>query len=213
MSRIRERKNMVEHQIRARGIKNENLLKAFYLVPRHRFVPSRLKENAYEDRPLPIGEGQTISQPYIVALMTSLADIKPGEKVLEVGTGSAYQTAILAFMGCRVYSIERNKELARKAAKLLKKLNINDIKLCVGDGSRGWPENGPYDAVIVTAAAPSPPEPLLSQLADGGRLVIPVGGKDLQELMVYLREGGGIKNISGGGCRFVPLKGEYGWKD
>ncbi|MGM0568733.1 MAG: protein-L-isoaspartate(D-aspartate) O-methyltransferase, partial [Elusimicrobiota bacterium] len=163
MNQQKQRDEMVQSQLMARGIKDEKVLEAFRRVPRHKFVSDGFSESAYQDSPLPIGGGQTISQPYMVALMTELAKVNPGDKVLEVGTGSLYQAAILAYMGAQVYSMERKKELAQRAAELLKKIKINDIRIQVGDGSRGWPENAPYDSIIVTAAAPQPPDPLIEQ--------------------------------------------------
>lgn len=207
-----ERDRMVQRQLLRRGISDKGVLEAFRKVPRHKFVPSSHSSSAYSDRPLSIGFGQTISQPYMVALMTELADIKPSDKVLEIGTGSGYQAAILQSMGAKVYSVERKKELAEKTMKLLKKMQINGIKIRVGDGTRGWQEYSPYNSIIVTAAAPSAPQPLLEQLGDGARLVIPVGDRLLQELVVFKKEKGKIEKESHGGCRFVPLLGEYGWQ-
>ncbi len=213
MNRQNEREEMVRTQLIRRGISDGKVLDAFKKVPRHIFVPPGQVSEAYGDYPLPIGSGQTISQPYIVALMTELACVQPGGRVLEIGTGCAYQAAILHSMGAKVYSVERKKELADRAEALLKKLQINDIKILVGDGTLGWPENAPYDSIIVTAAAPEPPLPLFKQLAEGGRLVVPAGSRLLQELMVFVKTSSGIKSESHGGCRFVPLIGKYGWKN
>ncbi len=204
---------MVKTQLIRRGISDENVLNAFRKVPRHMFLSPGQASDAYGDFPLPIGSGQTISQPYIVALMTELARIKPGDRVLEIGTGCAYQSAIIHAMGAKVYSVERKKELAEKAGELLKKMQINDIRILVGDGTLGWPENAPYDSIVVTAAAPEAPPSLFEQMEEGGRLVIPTGGRLFQELMVFVKTSSGIESESHGGCRFVPLIGKYGWKN
>ncbi|MCD6363066.1 MAG: protein-L-isoaspartate(D-aspartate) O-methyltransferase [Synergistetes bacterium] len=203
---------MVESQIEIRGIKDERVLRAMMRVPRHLFVPEEYRERAYDDHPLPIGEGQTISQPYIVALMTSLLDLKGNEKVLEIGTGSGYQAAILAELAKEVYSVERIPALAVKAAETLEKLGYKNVRVKVGDGTLGWEENAPYDAIIVTAAAPKVPTPLIKQLKIGGRLVIPIGERFIQSLYKYVkREDGSLDGEDFGGCVFVPLKGKEGW--
>lgn len=198
---------MVEEQLKKRGIKDERLLEAFYRVPRHRFVPESSAAEAYGDHPLPIGEGQTISQPYIVALMTEALQLKGGEKVLEIGTGSGYQTAILAELAGEVFSIERISSLAERARSLLGELGyLGKVRLAVGDGCRGWPEEAPFDAVIVTAGAEKVPPALLEQLAEGGRMVIPVGPQLWgQSLELYTKTRKSIEKQQLCGCRFVPL--------
>lgn len=206
------RANMVEYQLRRRGIKDERVLKAFLKVPRHKFVRSQDIWHAYEDYPLSIGYGQTISQPYMVAIMTELLELKGEERVLEIGTGSGYQAAILAELAKEVFSIERIPELAHKAEKILQELGYTNFKVIVGDGSKGLPEHAPYDAIIVTAAAPRPPQSLLEQLKDKGRLVIPVGSRKLQDLLRITRFGNEFKMENFGPCLFVPLIGEAGWK-
>jgi len=210
----KQRQKMVDSQIRARGIADERLLAAMEKIPRHLFVDSGLTEQAYNDNPLPIGESQTISQPYIVALMTEALALTGKEKVLEIGTGSGYQTAILAELAGQVFSVERIASLASAARKWLDQLNYFNVAIRVGDGTYGWREEAPYDGIIVTAGAPRIPQILVEQLAIGGRLVIPVGGRISQELFRVTRlseEAGDIKKESLGGCRFVDLIGEYGW--
>jgi protein-L-isoaspartate(D-aspartate) O-methyltransferase len=208
LSRIR----MVEYQIEARGIHNPRVLDAMREIPRHLFVPPEFRESAYQDRPLPIGKGQTISQPYIVAMMTELLEIGPGDKVLEVGTGSGYQAAILAKLARFVVTIERLPEIASAAEKLFESLNISNVKVITGDGTEGYPPEAPYDAIIVTAATPDIPPPLTRQIADRGRLVAPVGSRDLQNLIRIRRHGDLIDRESYGGVVFVPLLGRYGWQ-
>ncbi|NYT04818.1 MAG: protein-L-isoaspartate(D-aspartate) O-methyltransferase [Methanomicrobiales archaeon] len=210
-SALRER--MVRDQIASRGIGNPRVLAAMRAVPRHRFVPAAVQESAYEDRPLPIGEGQTISQPYIVALMTDLLDPGPGEKVLEIGAGSGYQAAILSRLAAQVVSIERLPDIAEGARRNLAALGISNVEVIVADGTEGYPEKAPYDAIIITAAAPSVPPPLLDQLAEGGRLVAPVGDIMVQTLVVVEKKGGKTTTRSYGGVCFVPLIGAYGWHD
>ncbi len=203
---------MVKNQIEMRGIKDKRVLRAMMRVPRHLFVPEEYRKRAYEDHPLPIGEGQTISQPYIVALMTSLLELKGDEKVLEIGTGSGYQAAILAELAGEVYSVERIPSLAIKAAETLEKLGYKNVHIKVGDGTLGWEENAPYDAIIVTAAAPKVPSSLIKQLKVGGRLVIPIGERFIQSLHRYIKgKDGNLKGEDFGGCVFVPLKGKEGW--
>jgi protein-L-isoaspartate(D-aspartate) O-methyltransferase len=201
------RDRMVRDQIAARGITNERVLAALGRVPRHRFVPAAQRDAAYGDHPLPIGHGQTISQPYIVALMTDLADLQPGESVLEIGTGSGYQAAVLAEMGVRVKSIEIVPPLAEDASHLLRELGYDGIEVRAGDGYRGWPEGAPFDAILVTAAPPEIPQPLVEQLAIGGRLVVPVGTQ-LQELVVKTRTPEGLRDRTVLPVRFVPMTGE-----
>lgn len=210
-----ERRLMVEEQLISRGISDPAVLAAFREVPREKFVPPHLQDLSYIDAPLDIGEGQTISQPYTVAAMTQLLELKPSDKVLEVGTGSGYQAAILAEIVRRgkVFSIERIESLAERARKTLKNLKYLNVELIVGDGSRGLPDKAPFDAIIVTAAAPKIPQPLIEQLAAGGRLVAPIGGDFLQEMIrVTKNKDGSIRQEKFGGYRFVPLVGEYGWE-
>lgn len=204
---VKSRHEMVETQIRARGVRDPLVLAAMESVPRHVFVPESEAASAYDDRPLPIGSGQTISQPYIVAFMTEQLQLKGHEKVLEIGTGSGYQTAVLAKLAKEVYSIEILEGLASAAGKRLVGLGLGNVRLRVGDGYRGWSEAAPFDAIIVTAAPERVPPPLLAQLAPGGRMVIPVGAF-YQELKVIERTGEGFKETSVLPVRFVPLVGE-----
>lgn len=211
---FRERREKLVEHLRRRGIRDERVLSAMLKVPRHLFVPPELTEEAYNDYPLPIGCGQTISQPYIVALMTEALEVRENHRVLEIGTGSGYQCAILAELAKEVYSVERIPELALKAQKVLSLLGYNNVRIKIDDGTLGWPEYAPYDRIIVTAGAPKIPEPLLEQLDKGGIMVIPVGDEYSQELLVVtkLTEDGKVKIKSLGGCVFVKLRGEYGWK-
>ncbi|MFB3905873.1 MAG: protein-L-isoaspartate(D-aspartate) O-methyltransferase [Acidobacteriota bacterium] len=208
----RAREQMVQHQLKARGIRDQRVLEAFQRVPREEFVPPDLAHRAYTDNPLPIGQGQTISQPFMVAVMTEAARIQPGEKVLELGTGSGYQTAILLELGTRVYSIERIPELYRQAQERLSGLGYTGWTLKHGDGTLGWPEFSPYDAILVTAGAPDVPTPLLDQLALNGRLVIPLEEDFSQVLYTVVRTEQGFERRRGERCTFVPLIGEYGWR-
>ena len=203
-----QRRRMVAEQIRARGVHDARVLRALLAVERHRFVPAPLRAEAYTDRPLPIGSGQTISQPYVVAVMTELAGVEPGERVLEVGTGSGYQAAILAELAREVYSIEIVPELAARAAALLAELGYRNVHVETGDGYRGWPDAAPFDAIVVTAAPPSVPPPLLEQLAPGGRLVIPVGEGEEQVLEVWEHTPAGVRVTRKFPVRFVPMTGE-----
>ena len=205
-----ERQHMVDSQLRARGIKDRRLLDAMARVPRHEFVAERYREQAYEDHPLPIGEGQTVSQPYIVALMLEALEIQPQDTVLEVGTGSGYQTALVAELVRHVYTIERHAELAQQAEAILARLGYRNVSISVGDGSEGWPETAPYDAIVVSAAAPLIPPALLEQLREGGRMVVPVGPLDMQELQLVRKERGRVMISFLEGCRFVPLIGTQG---
>ncbi len=207
------RQTMVRDQIMARGIKDKKILKAFTDVPRHKFVEDYLKYKAYDDYPLSIGFGQTISQPYMVAIMTEALMLKPESKVLEIGTGSGYQAAILSKLANFVYSIERLAPLASRARKTLDELGIFNVHIIIGDGSKGYTREAPFDRIIVTAGAPYTPEALIEQLAPEGMLVIPVGDQYLQDLKRITRKKNGIKTESLGGCRFVKLIGENGWKD
>lgn len=205
----RARREMVETQIKARGIEDERLLEAMLRVERHKFVPAHMRHLAYTDRPLPIGEGQTISQPYIVALMTELLKLDGDEKVLEIGTGSGYQAAILGELAKKVYTIEILEPLARQSEKLLKDLGYENITVKHGDGFFGWEEHAPFDAIIVTCAPPNIPQPLIDQLAEGGRMVIPVGPEwRWQDLFVVEKSRGEIEKESVATVRFVPMTGE-----
>ena len=211
--RADERSSMVERQIRARGISNPRVLEAMREIPRHIFIPHPYDTSAYEDNPLPIGNGQTISQPYIVALMTELLDPKHDDKLLEIGSGSGYQTAILAALSQQVTSIERISSVADLARKNLAALGEKNVRIVVGDGTLGYPADAPYDGILITAATPAIPQPLIDQLAMGGRLVAPVGGRESQELVTLTRNTRGLVRASHGGVRFVPLIGEHGWAD
>ena len=206
------RLKMVEEQIISRGIKDPRVIAAMKKVPRHLFVEEALQSQAYNDHPLPIGEKQTISQPYMVALMTEALQLKEKEKVLEIGAGSGYQTAILAELAEKVFSIERIRSLAIKARQLLYELGYFNVEIKIFDGTYGWVEEAPFDAIIVTAGAPDIPQPLLDQLAMGGRLVIPVGDAYVQDLIRVTKTEEGIKKEDLGGCRFVKLIGKYGWE-
>jgi protein-L-isoaspartate(D-aspartate) O-methyltransferase len=204
---------MVEHQLRGRGIHDEAVLAAMGELPRERFVPPDEQVDAYRDEALGIAAGQTISQPYMVARMTELLAPRPGMHVLEVGTGSGYQAAVLATLGCRVVSVERHAELAASAAALLVELGFGgQVHVVVGDGSLGWPAEAPYEGIIVTAAAPRFPPSLIAQLVEGGRLVIPVGSRELQDLVVAIRRGDRLEEHHAGGCIFVPLVGAEGFE-
>ncbi len=205
------REEMVRKQLESRGIHDPRVLSAIASVPRHRFVDGALRSRAYGDHALPIGGGQTISQPFMVALMTQALELAGGEKILEIGTGSGYQTAILAEFTPRVFSIERDPELSRAAAAILAELGYGNAILKTGDGSLGWPEHAPFDRILVTAGAPAVPPTLLAQLADPGRLVVPVGDRDLQTLEVVDRRGGTMTRRRLVDCAFVPLLGQEGW--
>lgn len=200
-----ERRHMVESQLRSRGIHDRRLLKAMASVPRHEFVEAPYREQAYDDHPLPIAAGQTISQPYIVALMLDLLHLEPSSRVLEIGTGSGYQTALLAQLAAHVYSVERHPELARQAEDTLSGLGFNNISVVAGDGSHGLIEHAPFDAIIVSAAASQVPPALFEQLREGGRMIIPVGPPEAQELQLVRKQGGKALVTLREGCRFVPL--------
>jgi protein-L-isoaspartate(D-aspartate) O-methyltransferase len=206
-----QRKEMVRRQIERRGIRDPRLLDVMRSIPRHLFVPVGEAERAYNDGPLQIGSGQTISQPYIVAVMTDLLELKGEENVLEVGTGSGYQAAVLGKMARCVHSVERYPALASKAEGMLRQVGLTDVVVHVGDGSLGWPQGAPYDGILVTAAAPSVPRALLEQLADRGRLVIPVGGQNGQDLQRWQRVGERFEQESIFPVVFVPLRGKSGW--
>lgn len=208
------RARAVALDLERRGVRDERVLAAMGAVRRECFVPRHLADFAYDDNPLPIGEGQTISQPYIVALMSEAAEISPTDKVLEVGTGSGYGAAILASLAEEVWTIERHERLAGDARRHLRAVGIDNVRVVVGDGSQGWPEEAPYDAIIVTASAPSIPVALKEQLADGGRLVLPTGPQHwVQTLLRVRRKGQDYRKEDLGAVRFVPLIGEQGWAD
>lgn len=203
---------MVERQLRARGIASPRVLEQMRTVPRHSFVVPAIHDQAYDDNALPTRNNQTISQPYIVALMTELLDPRPGQRVLEIGTGSGYQTLILARLAGQVISIERYADLAEAARQAIAPFDPGNITVLVGDGTRGAADHAPFDRILVTAGAPTVPDPLRQQLADGGRLVIPIGDSMIQKMTVVTRRGEAFHEESGIGCRFVPLVGEHGWK-
>jgi protein-L-isoaspartate(D-aspartate) O-methyltransferase len=203
-----ERRRMVSEQLAARDVSDARVLSAMGSVPRHEFVPPEYRRAAYADQPLPIGGGQTISQPYVVALMTQLLQLRGGERVLEVGTGSGYQAAILAQLAKEVYSIEIDPELAKTAQETLARLGCDNVRVRAGDGFFGWPEAAPFDAIIVTAAAPRLPEKLVAQLREGGRIVLPVGSAGEQDLKVGIKREGRVELRSHGGVLFVPMTGE-----
>lgn len=209
----RMREKMVSTQIEARGIHDRRILDAMRKVPRHLFVSEALQDQAYGDFPLPIGEGQTISQPFIVAEMTQALDLTPQSTVLEIGTGSGYQTAVLAELAYKVFTIERVRSLFIATRKLFDQLKYHNIVARCSDGTLGWADEGPFDAIVVTAGAPEVPEPLVAQLKEAGRLVVPVGGRHSQTLVKLVRYPDGVRETNMGGCRFVKLIGNHGWKD
>ncbi|MGB7846224.1 MAG: protein-L-isoaspartate(D-aspartate) O-methyltransferase [Candidatus Acidiferrum sp.] len=207
------REAMVQTQLRKRGVKDERVLLAMTAVPRHEFVPPQSTGAAYADEPLAIGSGQTISQPYIVAAMTEALRLRGRERVLEIGTGCGYQTAVLSLLSQEVYSIEYRPELAQSAAERLQRLGYQNVHVHCGDGSLGLKEFAPYDAILVAAAAPSMPAPLLEQLNEGGRMIAPIGAEEHQQLLLLTRHGNDYASERRAGCRFVPLLGRHGWKD
>ena len=209
---LEQRRSMVEQQIRERDIGSPRLLEALLAVPRHLFVPGEYAAGAYTDQPLPIGEGQTISQPFMVAAMTDALELTGRERVLEVGTGSGYQAAVLSLLAGEVYTVESHASLALAARRRLARLGYTNVQVHTGDGTLGLPEAAPYDAIVVTAAAPRVPPPLAEQLAEGGRLVIPVGQSDQQELWQVRKTAGETTSRVLHYCRFVPLVGRYGWR-
>jgi protein-L-isoaspartate(D-aspartate) O-methyltransferase len=200
-------------RIRQKGISDLELLRLFDRVPRHEFVPEAVRHRAYEDVPVPIGYGQTASQPSLQALYMQLLRIGPDDRVLEIGTGSGYQTAILALLADRVYSVERVRELSHRARQALDAMRLSNVALLVGDGTVGWPTYAPYDAILVAAAAPDIPEPLVRQLAPGGRMLVPVGDRELQRLVLVTRTEEGIETEEVLDCTFVPLLGRFGWAE
>ena len=206
------RERMVKNQLIPRGIDDQEVLRVMAKIQRHLFMEEALLGEAYGDHPLPIGHKQTISQPYIVALMTEALELTGKEKTLEIGTGSGYQTAILAELSERVFTIERIRPLMEKARNLLNELGYTNILFKAFDGTLGWKEYEPYDAIMVTAGAPKIPKPLLDQLADGGRMIIPIGDRFSQKLIKIIKEEGSYKEEDFGGCRFVDLIGIHGWK-
>ncbi|MBX6363060.1 MAG: protein-L-isoaspartate(D-aspartate) O-methyltransferase [Gemmatimonadetes bacterium] len=208
----RARRELIE-TIRERGIDDLEILRAFDLVPRHLFLPEAVHHRAYEDAPIPIGFGQTASQPSLQALYLQTLGIGPNDRVLEVGTGSGYQTALLAHLAAHVYSIERVRELSVRARAALDRLRVPNVALLVGDGTVGWSRYAPYDAILVAAAAPQVPPALLAQLAPGGRMLIPVGGREEQRLLLYRRSGEGFEHEEVTRCAFVPLLGRFGWAE
>jgi protein-L-isoaspartate(D-aspartate) O-methyltransferase len=203
---------MVEEQLVRRGITDARVLEAMRKIPRHLFVEEALRDRAYGDHPLPIGEGQTISQPYIVAIMTQLLHLTGSEKVLEIGTGTGYQTAVLAELARRVCSVERIASLAARARATLEAMGYTNVWVRTADGTFGWPDEAPFDRILVSAAAPAVPEPLFEQLVEGGRMVLPVGDPFAQTLTVVDRVGGEKKISADSGCVFVKLIGKYGWE-
>ncbi len=210
---VRLREEMVKYHIEARGITDVNVLRALKKVPRHLFVSEALQDQAYGDFPLPIGDQQTISQPFIVAEMTQALDLGPKDRVLEIGTGSGYQAAVLAEIVFKVYTIERIRPLFSKVRKLFDTLNYHNIVTKYSDGTHGWSDESPFDAIIVTAGGPHIPETLINQLAIGGRMVIPVGDQNSQKLICIHKEKSGLIKRDLGGCRFVKLIGENGWME
>lgn len=208
----RARRELIE-TIRERGIDDLEILRVFDLVPRHLFLPEAVHHRAYEDAPIPIGFGQTASQPSLQALYLQTLGIGPRDRVLEVGTGSGYQTALLAHLAAHVYSIERVRELSVRARAALDRLRFPNVALLVGDGTVGWSRYAPYDAILVAAAAPQVPPALLAQLAPGGRMLIPVGGREEQRLLLYRRSGEGFEHEEVTRCAFVPLLGRFGWAE
>jgi protein-L-isoaspartate(D-aspartate) O-methyltransferase len=210
---LHQREEMVRRQIEQRGVRDPRLLEVMRRVPRHRFVPARYHAQAYQDGPLPIGLGQTISQPYIVAVMTDMLELSGGESVLEIGTGSGYQAAVLGELARAVHTVERHPLLAQTASDTLRDLGFANVFVHTGDGSLGWPPGAPYQAILVTAAAPRIPQPLVDQMEDGGTLVIPVGDRSGQDLERWRKTAGRILRESFFPVAFVPLRGQFGWGD
>ncbi len=205
--------NMIQTQLRRRGITDAAVLAAMESVPRHEFVPLEFREKSYDDVPLPIGDGQTISQPYIVAAMTAALHVRPSDRVLEIGAGCGYQAAILSRLAGEVFGVERRPELALSASARLERLGYANVHVHCGDGTLGMPDLAPFDAILVAAAAPAIPQPLLAQLAEGGRMIVPVGDAEHQELQLIEKRGKSVRTTILEGCRFVPLVGYHGWQD
>ena len=208
-----QREEMIEKQLRRRGIQDAAVLAAMAAVPRHEFVSEDVRAHAYDDLPLPIGSGQTISQPYIVAAMTTALHLQPGDRVLEIGTGCGYHAAVLSRLAKEVFTIERRPELAASASARLVRLGYSNAHVHCGDGTLGLPEFAPFDAILVAAAAPAVPKTLLAQLAEGGRIILPVGGAEHQELQLIEKHGDTFPTKMLEGCRFVPLLGYHGWQE
>jgi len=208
-----QREEMIEKQLRRRGVHDAAVLAAMAEVPRHEFVSEEVRVHAYDDLPLPIGSGQTISQPYIVAAMTAALHLQPGDRVLEIGTGCGYHAAVLSRLAKEIFTIERRPELASSASAKLARLGYSNAHVHCGDGTLGLPELAPFDAILVAAAAPAVPKPLLAQLAEGGRIILPVGGAEHQELQLIERRGDTFPTKMLEGCRFVPLLGYHGWQE
>ncbi|MEK6612022.1 MAG: protein-L-isoaspartate(D-aspartate) O-methyltransferase [Gemmatimonadota bacterium] len=205
------RRRLIE-ELRGKGIRDMAVLRALDLTPRHQFVPTGVRHRAYEDTPLPIGNGQTISQPWVHAIYLQTLGLKGDENVLEIGTGSGYQTVLLAHLCRHVYSVERIRPLLESARDAITACGVRNVSLLCGDGSFGWPEFAPYDAILVSAGSPEVPKPLLAQLAEGGRLIVPVGGREDQRLIEMTRQGDAYHRRELSGVRFVPLVGEHGWE-
>ena len=205
--------NMIQTQLRRRGITDAAVLAVMESVPRHKFVPREFREKSYDDVPLPIGDGQTISQPYIVAAMTAALHVKPSDRVLEIGTGCGYQAAILSRLAGEVFGVERRPELALSASARLARLGYANVHVHCGDGTFGMLDLAPFDAILVAAAAPAIPQPLLAQLAEGGRMIVPVGDAEHQELQLIEKYGKSVRTTTLEGCRFVPLVGYHGWQE
>ena len=207
----RQRRQLIE-AIRDQGIEDLEILRAFDLTPRHIFLPESAQHRAYEDAPLPIGFGQTASQPSLQALYLKLLKLQPTDRVLEIGTGSGYQTALLSHLAGHVYSVERIRELSQRARNIIDQLRLPNVALMVGDGTIGWSRYAPYDAILVAAGAPATPQALIDQLADGGRILIPIGTLDEQQLTMITKTGTGVTTEEVARCVFVPLLGKYGWQ-
>ncbi len=207
-----ELNRMIEEQLKKRGVDDERLLEAFRDNPRHLFVPEDQKSRAYSDRPLPIGEGQTISQPYIVALMTNLLEVEPADRVLEIGTGSGYQTAILATLGETVYTVEKKGKLQERARVIHRNIGLKNIEYRTGDGTKGWSGHAPFEKIIGTGSVPEVPDSLINQLKDPGRLVIPAGGRRQQRIVLVVKEEE-IRKEKKSYCSFLPLIGDEGWHE
>jgi protein-L-isoaspartate(D-aspartate) O-methyltransferase len=210
---LKQREAMIRQQIEDRGIRDSRLLDAMRRIPRHLFTPQRFWDKAYDDGPLPIGMGQTISQPYIVAAMTTMIGLRGDENVLEIGTGSGYQAAVLSRLAYTVHTVERHPELAQQARNILAELSFDNVFIHTGDGSLGWPPDAPYQAILVTAAAPRIPQPLIDQMDEGGSLIIPVGGPQGQDLERWRKTGNKIYRESFFPVAFVPLRGQFGWQE